>query len=251
MNEHAQATTAAAALFAAVPTLLWVCLIAGVLYWLREEISELFEHLLTRVRSGVAISIKGIEIGAITTEQLHNIQPIDSSSSGSREGEQEEEEEAPEAPEDRYPSNEARELGRAREAYRRSVRRIMLVHRLFRSTKPGQVYDVLIYLIPHKQGTLVEVSGVEYFFGRYWKNEVFRSDDRSRGYPVLTSAYGTFLCCARITFNDGRRQVLFRYIDFEMGAYAPLLESAKPGKKPPAAVQKDDDKEEGESEEEE
>lgn len=120
-------------------------------------------------------------------------------------------------------NREAIEFNIDRQRHYDDTRRIMLVHRLFRSSKQGQVYDVLIYLTPQGRGSLIEVSKVEYFFGRYWGNQIFTSNDRSRGFPILTSAYGTFLCCARITFNDGERLTLFRYIDFEMGAYAPVL----------------------------
>jgi hypothetical protein len=34
---------------------------------------------------------------------------------------------------------------------------------------------------------------------------------------VRLSAYGPFLCICRVTFDDGERVVLYRYIDFEMG----------------------------------
>jgi hypothetical protein len=155
------------------------------------------------------MKIGSVEFGAVHTEQHHVPTPIGESSA------------APEYLEP--PSPTAFELTGARQQYYTETRRIMLVHRLFRSTHSNQVYDVLIYLVPHYGGSLVEVTSVEYFFGRYWANKIFESYDRSHGFPILTSAYGTFLCCARLTFNDGTKQNLFRYIDFEMGAYAPIL----------------------------
>lgn len=197
----------------AVPTILWVGLIAAGLYLFREPLSELIKHLVTRVRAGASMRIGSVEFGAIHTEQHHVPTPIGESSS---------------APESAFipgtsVSQEAMAFAMARTEHYTTTRRIMLAHRLFQSSRPDQVYDVLIYLIPHGEGSLVEVTGVEYFFGRYWANKIFQSCDRSHGYPILTSAYGTFLCCARVTFNDGTTQILFRYIDFEMGAYAPVL----------------------------
>jgi hypothetical protein len=202
----------------ALPSILWVSLLIIILLVLYKPISELISQFIIRVRAGAPMRIGYVEFGAVQTEQAHTASSISSSS-------------APESaysPESAHPagegmSPEAMDLNYARESFKEETRRIMLVHRLFRSTKQGQVYDVLIYLVPREGETLVAVSGVEYFFGRYWKNQIFQSYDRSRGFPILTSAYGTFLCCARVSFNDGYQQTLFRYIDFEMGAYAPVL----------------------------
>jgi hypothetical protein len=210
----------AANFWTAIPTLLWVGLIVTVLCLLWKPLSELIIHLVARIRAGAPMKIGSVEFGALRTEQHHVPSPTGESSS------------APEYPESGAPygpmdplSKSASELTAARTKYYQETRRIMLVHRLFRSGRPDQVYDVLIYLLPHGQANLVEVAGVEYFFGRYWANKIFESSDRSRGFPILTSAYGTFLCCARVRFNDGSVEDLFRYVDFEMGAYAPLLTS--------------------------
>jgi hypothetical protein len=101
----------------------------------------------------------------------------------------------------------------------------MLVHRLVKSVDKEQLYDIIIYLVPTKGNTLVSVSKVEYFFGKHWANKIYPSVDRSRGFPVKTSAYGPFLCTAELHFIDGGPPVmLHRYIDFEMGAFAPVAE---------------------------
>src|SRR6266851_5603409 len=61
-----------------------------------------------------------------------------------------------------------------RDHYYTESRRIMLVHRLFPSTEPGQVYELLIYVLPARSGTLAGVERVEYFFGGFgWENKVF------------------------------------------------------------------------------
>jgi len=219
-----QTASETAAIWTALPSILWVALAAIVLFFLRKSISELIEHFILRVRSGVAMKIGFLDIAALQTEQLHVPTAITSSSAAPEVAEAEldhSHESAHAALQAAAP--ETNELNIERQRYYDDSRRIMVVHRLFRSTRPGQVYDVLIYLTPQGRGSLIEVSKVEYFFGRYWGNQIFTSNDRSRGFPILTSAYGTFLCCVRVTFNDGERRALFRYIDFEMGAYAPVL----------------------------
>ena len=97
----------------------------------------------------------------------------------------------------------------------------MLVHRLYRSREAGQLYDVVIYIVPHKEASLAGISRVEYFLGWYWGNKIFPSSDRSRGFAISTAAYGPMLCTAELFFNDGTSVILHRYIDFEMGVYAP------------------------------
>lgn len=97
----------------------------------------------------------------------------------------------------------------------------MLVHRLYRSREERQLYDLVIYVTAHKEASLAGVKCVEYFLGRYWGNKVFPSTDRSRGFAIATAAYGPVLCSAEVFFNDGTSVMLHRYIDFEMGAWAP------------------------------
>lgn len=202
-------------MWVAVPSILWVLLAATIIYWLRSPLLELIEHLIDRVRAGAALKFGSVEVGAIRTAQ--DVVPAPAVTSS--------------VPESGFPAGVgsgllpsiAIDLASIREQYYVQSRRIMLVHRLYRSTKPNQVYDILIYLVPHPDGSLIEVVSVEYFFGRYWGNHVLTSTDRSRGFPILTAAYGSFLCQARLHFNDNIQFDVFRYIDFEMGAYAPVL----------------------------
>jgi len=199
----------------ALPSIMWVGLCAVVLYRYRQNLSDILAHLLLRIRIGAPMKIGAVEIGAIQTAQWHTPAPISESSY------------IPEGFHDEDPTGLGTRvdpgLNFARQDYYARTRKLMIVHRLFRSTKSDQVYDVLIYLSPHGDGSLASVTRAEYYFGRYWGYKVFESLDRSRGFPVLTSAYGTFLCACRVTFNDGTQEILHRYIDFEMGAYAPVL----------------------------
>lgn len=199
----------------ALPSMLWTGLIGAAVVYLRKELSQIVSQLLLRIRAGAPMKIGAVEIGAVHTAQWHTPPPT-SESSYVPEGFAPQESGGPGQLVDPM-------LKHARERHYAETRNVMLVHRLFRSATPDQVYDVLIYLTPHGEGSLASVVRAEYYFGRYWGYKVFDATDRSRGYPVLTSAYGTFLCACRVTFNDGAQAVLYRYIDFEMGAYAPLL----------------------------
>lgn len=113
-----------------------------------------------------------------------------------------------------------------RESERASIystqRGAMLVHKIYKSQKDGQLYDILIYLIPKKNCNIIQVTSVEYYFGKFWHNKIFTSSDRSNGFAIATSAYGPFLCTAKINFNDGESETVYRFIDFEMGDVAAL-----------------------------
>ena len=108
---------------------------------------------------------------------------------------------------------------REREPFRTTNRNLFLVHRLAPSRDESQLYDVLIYLVPSlKYGSLEGVLSVEYYFGKYWGRNIYKSIDRASGFSISTSAWAPFSCSARVGFTDGGSVVLHRYIDFEMGA---------------------------------
>jgi hypothetical protein len=104
-----------------------------------------------------------------------------------------------------------------RAAIAMASRRVYVVHRLQTARNPTQLYDVVLYVIPASEGTLACVRSVEYFFGRFWGHRIFTSEDRSKSFPVTLSAYGPFLCTAKIVFTDGESYTMYRFVDFEMG----------------------------------
>lgn len=190
------------AVWEAVPTLLWV-LFLGILIWnFRTDIHEVVGAIVSRLKGGATIKLAGLEIGASSGLVAS---PGDFSKEDSRIGVY-------------VDQNGVREKERA-SLYAQS-RGVMLVHRLQRSKSESHLYDILIYVIPHKSCSLAAVTQIEYFFGHYWGNKVYPSNDRSRGFPIVTSAYGPLLCTAKVYFNDGSTTTLSRYIDFEMGNLA-------------------------------
>lgn len=185
------------AIWSAVPSVLWAFIALGILIYYRSHITNLFSALVSRIREGSALKVVGVEIGAASGLVAT---PGNFSKEEKRVG--------------AYQDDKSRED--QRDTIYKEARGAMLVHRLQKSSQEGQLYDVLVYVIPHK-ASLAGVVTVEYFFGSYWENKVFPSHDRSRGFPVVTSAYGSFLCTAKLIFNDDTSTIVHRYIDFEMG----------------------------------
>jgi hypothetical protein len=95
-------------------------------------------------------------------------------------------------------------------------RNVFLTHIIRPSSRPGQTFDVFIYLIRHKSEDLSDIRVAEFFLGPYWENKVFPAVESNGFIGISTSAYGTFLCICRVTFKDGTHLYLDRYIDFEM-----------------------------------
>jgi len=192
----------------AVPAVLWFCFGVVLLLVLRSQISDLVSSVVQRLKSGAALKLGAIEVGEIKAV------PSASALAGTSN---------PLA----VPDKGGREKDRS--SYYERCRGAMLVHKIFRSDEPGQTYDTLVYIIPHGSSSLAGVACVEYYFGKMWGSKVFSSSDRARGFPILVSAYGPFLCAARIIFNDGNAVITHRYIDFEMGAHAPIVHDPDAG----------------------
>ena len=95
-------------------------------------------------------------------------------------------------------------------------RNVFLTHNISPSSKPGQVFDVFIYLIRHKSQDLSDVRVAEFFLGPHWENKTFPAVEQNGFIGISTSAFGTFLCICRVTFSDGASTYLERYIDFEV-----------------------------------
>jgi len=96
----------------------------------------------------------------------------------------------------------------------------MLVHRYRASDAPDQEYDVSVYLVEKKSEMEVfsrkEVEYVRYAVGQFWSGSPFTVADPENGFELKLSAYGPFLCIAEVSFMDGSKCRLERYIDFEM-----------------------------------
>ena len=190
------------AIWSNIPALLWFALAIAALSIMKKQIRSIIDLIIWRLQAGSAIKIGSIEISAVHAAPGSELTPGDKQigvrkDDGSRTKE--------------------------RSGTYQACRGVMLVHKLYKSNESGQLYDIMIYVIPHQSSSLATVKSVEYFFGHMWGDRIFPSIDRSRGFPVVTSAYGPFLCTAKLSFNDGHEEIIHRYIDFEMGAVAPCV----------------------------
>jgi pYEATS domain-containing protein involved in immunity len=174
----------------------WIVLAVIVLSLLRPRLLNLFDELIGRIRRGAALKIFDIELGAIrVSPDIPAFSPliIEDEDDGTWEN--------------------------SREAIYKQQRLVFIAHRLFPSQIAGQLYDILIYLVPHEDrgGTLKAISEVSYYLGSAWE-KVFTSTDSGNRFGIVVSAYGKgFLCCARVKYHDGTSVDSWRYIDFEMG----------------------------------
>lgn len=186
-----------------IPSLLWFFLVICILIIFKDGIHSIVSALLWRIRSGAGIKIASVEL---SPTYVSSNQPI---------------------PEGTHLIEEQKDINQIRYQERGNYylpnRDLFLVHKLVSSTKPDQLYDVLIYLIPHKNATLSFVQKVEYYFGPYWDNRIFTSTDRAKGFAISTSAFGPFVCTAELHFTDGQTSMIWRYIDFEMGQFGKVV----------------------------
>ena len=183
----------------------WPLLIVALAWLFRREISLLIAAFRRRLMAGAGIKIAGIEL------ENTRVGPVPHTSSVGI----------------RVEPTLFSEMYSEREKTYDQVRRIMLVHKIFKSNEPGQVFDIEVYCIPHKDGSLIGVKEVRYCFGAYgWAGKTFVSVNRFNGFAVTTAAYGPTICVARIEFADGTSASTSRYLDFEMGAFAPVTEDS-------------------------
>jgi 3',5'-cyclic AMP phosphodiesterase CpdA len=96
----------------------------------------------------------------------------------------------------------------------------MLVHRYRASAAVDQEFDVSVYLVEKKSDAdgfdRKEVEYVRYAVGQFWSGSPFTVTDPENGFELKLSAYGAFLCIAEVSFTDGTKCRLERFIDFEM-----------------------------------
>lgn len=110
-----------------------------------------------------------------------------------------------------------------REEMGRTQRGVHLAHTLAPSSKPGQAFDLYVYLVGwgrdrfEKPNDLSDVTSAEFYLGPAWNDRVVTVSGGQSKVGFRTSAYAPALCICRVTFSDGATAILSRYLDFEMG----------------------------------
>lgn len=174
-------------------SLLWLVFILVVFFIFLRRLKRLVDCLIHRIENGGAL-----EAGFLKLSELRVTQ--DSTVLGSSI--------------QSFPDESRNEM---RDREYEENRRVFLAHKLFPSNAPNQLYDILIFLVPHHTD-LNGIKKVEYFFGKSWNSNVFVSEDRGKRFGILASAHGSgFLCLAKVYPSTGEPFFTSRYIDFEAG----------------------------------
>lgn len=187
-----------AGVYTLLSTAIWIVLVVILLIAFRKVIRSLIVAITKRLEGGALVKIWNIELGPLRVSENS-------------------------LPESRLiKARIDRSLEVEREDIYKLNKRLFLVHRLFPSSLEGQLYDILIYVKPHKgtygSGNLDDVIQVDYYFGATWGHNVFSSTDRVKRFAVVASSHGSgFLCFARVHLRSGDNFTTWRYIDFEMG----------------------------------
>jgi hypothetical protein len=183
------------------PDILWILFWLLLVILMRKYLEDIINYLLIRLKQGAGIKIGSVEIQGLKVSGGNGVKNnhFELSFDNTRQRESE------------------------RTNFYKRHRGVMPVHKIYKSQKNGQLYDILIYMIPHKDSNLIQITSVDYFFGKMWDNKIFTTRNRSNGFAIATSAYAPFLCSAKINFNDGNSETVFRYIEFEMGDVALII----------------------------
>ena len=96
---------------------------------------------------------------------------------------------------------------------------VFLIHRWRPSTTPGQIADVVIEPVQHREGPLsaASVESVTYYLGpQFFGGRSIAKKDPRENFRLEISAYGPALCLAEVRIK-GRREplILERYVDFD------------------------------------
>ena len=142
--------TVLASILGILNSFLWFVFLLILVILFRKNIAQVLYSLSWRVKSGAQVKIASLELGATyvapDTDILKGGGVIEARQDKQRK---------------RYAE---------RGNYYLPNRDIFMVHRLAPSKRPNQLYDILIYLVPHKAATLACVQKVEYYFGPHWKD---------------------------------------------------------------------------------
>ena len=99
------------------------------------------------------------------------------------------------------------------------MRRLFLVHVLTPSIVRGQKYDIYIYVKRHRDVTVED--GTRRVLLRKILGQPNLSGEACRKQaPRATLRIRSILCTCQVTFKDGVSEMLYRYVDFEMGGWS-------------------------------
>lgn len=186
-------------------TFIWLTLGGVGIYVFQQQIKGFFDTIRTRIERGSGLKAGPLEIG----QDLRVLEDIEKRLIVTSE-------QAQNGSHDRTID----EWNILRHGIYQQNREVFLVH-IVRPLRPiMEEYDVYVYLVRHDSQDFTDIEHAEFFFGKHWGNMVLWKPQKEREendlIGVATSASGPFLCMCRVTFQDGKKVDLYRYVDFEM-----------------------------------
>lgn len=188
-----------------IGALSWPLVVVFVVYYFGEPLKGVIKHV---AEFSFKASPTGLEASAKIQELQENLPSVDANATSDARVKVTEAESTTE------PSTKGR-IDHRHEIEERN-REVYLVHVIEPSKRPGQKFDVFIYLTRHRSDDLSDVRYAEFFLGRHWANKVYRVENTGSLVGISISAYGPVLCTCRVVFEDGYETFLDRYVDFEM-----------------------------------
>ncbi|GAA0695777.1 hypothetical protein GCM10010193_58060 [Kitasatospora atroaurantiaca] len=214
-------------------TLAWVLLIVGVMVAFRKQLTVVAHEIARRLQKGGGFEF-GVGVLSVKLAELRDELPHYQSEMAR--------EAAPvPVPEVNHnieglPDPESPGASAVWEQYRLQLneksRGIQLAHVISPSKVPRQRFDVFVYLVTSRTGSLDEVERAQFFLGRRWGNRVFDVLNEGGRIGFSTAAYGSPLCACRVVFKDGSDVVLSRFLDFEMASVFETNDQIAPGERP-------------------
>ena len=150
-------------LVALVGAICWPLLVVFLVLYFGEPVKVLIKNL----REGtLKVGPSGFEFTAKIQKLAEHLPYVDSDTKASPQVQ------LPQTNEERIKQRHEKE---------KETKEIYLVHVIKPSERPGQTFDVFIYLKEHwKKGRelgLADVSYAEFFLGRYWSNKIFKVEN--------------------------------------------------------------------------
>lgn len=204
-----------------IQTLVWVGLIAVVLYMGRGNWRRIFNAFEQRVSQGDDVTVTGpLGLSAELKREARGLPRL-------------------EPGDDAQSEDSGQAVSNGLEAMRRRTgadqRGVHLVHVVAPSDRPGQRYDVFAYLHGwgrgrfHLPDDLSDVVQAEFFLGPLFNpSSVIVTNDGGGRIGFVTSAHAPALCLCKVTFSDGHEVVVQRYLDFEAGDMAQAAARSRP-----------------------
>lgn len=180
-----------------VPSLLWVLLVATLIWTFRRQLKTLMGQVELRLLRGEPVKLWLLELERISQDAIEAMAQSANVAISRDKGRQ----------------NEIRSI------YERS-NYVMLVD-VSRPIPPERgraLWEVFLFVTAHYHGDrLDEVARVEYALDTGWGDRVFTCSDARRSFALRFATFGPVLCTARVVFKDESKAaaLLQRYVHLD------------------------------------